>query len=128
VSDADVVLDTGALIAVERGSDHLNSLTSRLESAGLRLVIPAPALAQVWRGGSRQALLSRFLKLQFVEVDVLSRALWQATGELCGISGTSDVVDASVIMCAHTRHARVVLTSDPGDLRRLDPGLTYIVP
>ncbi len=127
-SNADVVLDAGALIAVERGSDHLNQLASRVGGAGIRLVVPAPVLAQVWRGGSRQALLSRFLNLPSVQVDVLSRPLWEAAGELCGLAGTSDVVDAAVIVCARARQARVVLTSDPDDLLALDPGLAYLVP
>ena len=88
------------------------------------LVVPAPVLAQVWRGGPRQALLSRFLHLPIVEVDLLSRATWLTAGLLCGRAGTSDVVDAAVVACAHTRETRTVITSDPDDLHRLDPGLT----
>jgi hypothetical protein len=127
VSKADVVLDAGALIAVERGSEQLNRMIARAEPDD-RFVVPAPVLAQVWRGGSRQLLLSRFLKLPIVVVDVLNRSLWEGAGELCGIAGTSDVVDAAVVICAHARKARVVFTSDPDDLRALDPSLTYIVP
>lgn len=97
-------------------------------SDGHTLVVPAPVLAQAWRGGSRQALLARFLNLPFVEVDLLSRGLWQAVGMLCGTSSTSDVVDAAVVVCARQRKAGAVVTSDPDDLRRLDPGLDYFVP
>lgn len=46
-------------------------------------------------------------------------------GVLCGVRGTSDVVDASVALCARER-AHAVVTSDPGDLRALDPGLRLI--
>ncbi len=34
--------------------------------------------------------------------------------------GTADVVDAHVVICARRAHQRVV-SSDPEDLRRLDP-------
>ena len=92
------------------------------------MVVPAPVLAQVWRGGARQALLSRFLNLPIVEVDLLTRGTWLAAGLLCGKASTSDVVDAAVVACAHHRTARTVITSDPDDLRRLDPTLTYWTP
>jgi PIN domain len=127
VSSTNAVLDAGALIAVERGSDYLNRLIVRAETDD-RLVVPAPVLAQVWRGGARQVLLSRFLRLPVVVVDVLNRSLWEGAGELCGLAGTTDVVDAAVIICARARKARVVFTSDPDDLRRLDPDLAYLVP
>ena len=41
-------------------------------------------------------------------------------GQLCGARGTRDVIDASVMVCAQERRHRV-LTSDPEDLRALDP-------
>ncbi len=92
------------------------------------LVTPAAVLAQAWRGGPRHALLSRFLALPFVDVDLLTRKLWQAVGELCGRTGTSDVVDAAVVICARTRGARVVVTSDASDLRKLDDELVLRTP
>jgi hypothetical protein len=116
------------LIAVERGSRMLVGLAERGRATGGRVVVPAPALAQVWRGSPRQVLLSRFLNLSMVEVDVLTEPAWRAAGELFGITGTSDVVDAAVIVCARTCGARVVVTSDPDDLRQLDPSLAYVTP
>ena len=101
-------------------------LTAAPRNGGL--IVPAPVLAQVWRGGPRQTLLSRFLNLPIVEVDLLSRAVWLAAGVLCGRAGTTDVVDAAVVACAHARGTRTVITSDPDDLRRLDPGLTLWTP
>jgi hypothetical protein len=41
---------------------------------------------------------------------------------LCGQSKTSDVLDASVVLTAR-RNQALVLTSEPKDLRRLDPQL-----
>jgi predicted nucleic acid-binding protein len=92
------------------------------------LVTPAPVLAQAWRGGPGQTLLARFLALPFVDVDLLTRKLWQAAGALCGRTGTSDVVDAAVVICARARGTRVVVTSDASDLRRLDDELVLRTP
>jgi predicted nucleic acid-binding protein len=118
-------MDAGALVAVERRSPYMARLTDRAGAVGTPFVVPAPVLAQVWRGGARQALLGRFLRLPFVEVDLLSRRTWQMAGERCGETGTSDVVDAAVVACARARGAHAVVTSDPDDLRRLDPELAY---
>jgi hypothetical protein len=48
--------------------------------------------------------------------------LAEAAGVLCGRAGTSDVVDACVVLVARRERA-VVVTSDVDDLRQLDPGL-----
>jgi len=50
----------------------------------------------------------------------LDEHLARACGELCGRKGTADVVDASVVIVAR-EHQDVILTSDPEDLRKLDP-------
>lgn len=127
-SEPTAVIDTGGLIAAERGSIFMSALVDEVERARGLLVVPAPALAQVWRGGARQVLLARLLKLVVVEVEIGSQASWQRAGELCGATRTSDVVDAAVIVCARERGARAVVTSDPDDLRRLDPELSYWTP
>lgn len=95
---------------------------------GSPMIVPGPVLAQVWRGGARQALLARFLNLAVVQVDLLSRQAWLTAGRLCGQAGASDVVDAAVVVCAREQGARIVVTSDAGDLRRLDPDLVYRSP
>jgi hypothetical protein len=53
----------------------------------------------------------------------LDRVLAEASGALCGRAGTRDVIDASVVLTAKRERATVV-TSDPDDLKRLDPTLT----
>jgi hypothetical protein len=87
-----------------------------------RLIVPAPVLAQVWRDGRRQVRLAALLGAASTEVDVLDEAGAKAAGVLCGRSGTRDVVDASVVVAARVNGAPVV-TSDPDDLRRIDPAL-----
>lgn len=124
-----IVVDAGGLIAVERGTRVMQQVVRETADADGRLIVPAPVLGQVWRGGARQAVLARFLKLHCVEVDLLTRAAWLSAGVACGHAGTSsDVVDAAVVVCARAREAGVVVTSDPDDLRRLDHDLAYWVP
>lgn len=45
---------------------------------------------------------------------------------LLAASGTTDIADAHVVICAR-RASQPVVTSDPGDLSRLDPALPLIV-
>jgi hypothetical protein len=78
--------------------------------------VPAPVLAEAWRGGPRQASLTRLLALCDVEPMTESQA--RAVGELVGRSGHSDVVDVTVIEGARRRDDSVV-TSDPRDLQRI---------
>lgn len=91
-----------------------------------KLHTPAGVVAQVWRDGRRQADLARLLASGVVVVHALDRAEAQAAGVLCGRRKTSDIVDASVALLARRHHAKVV-TSDPKDLRRIDPTLELVV-
>jgi hypothetical protein len=109
-----IVLDSGALIALERND---RPMWSALKLAALRsedVIVPSAALAQVWRGGARQARLSAAL-----EHCVLSSfdAVARAVGELCGRTRTRDIVDAQVAIVATT--SDVLYTSDPDDMKRL---------
>ena len=112
---AGITLDTGALIAVERG-DHLVGAYLRLAYQGSRrLVVPAPVLAQVWRS-SQNARIAQFLALVFVEP--LSAGLARQVGELLGRAGLSDVVDGTVVVGAAARGDEIV-TGDMEDISRL---------
>jgi hypothetical protein len=51
----------------------------------------------------------------------------RAVGVVCGRAGTTDVVDASVVVCARQRGHQVV-TGDAGDLLSIDPDLAVIAP
>lgn len=120
-----LTLDTGALIALERGDVRIRAL---LRAAALRkaqIVIPSGVVAQAWRGGPRQARIARLLDAQDTEVMVLDHMLARAVGALCGRTGTRDVVDAQVALVARER-GHAVVTTDPDDLHHLDPTLTLI--
>jgi hypothetical protein len=89
------------------------------------MVIPAGVLAQVWRDGSRQVPLAALVSARGIRVAALTEGVAKAAGQLCGLRGTSDVIDASVALAAREA-AAIVVTSDAEDLRRLDPTLTIV--
>lgn len=120
---APIVLDAGALVAFERGDARMRALVREALRVGVGLVIPAAVLGQVWRGSARQAPLHALVKGPTTRVPSLDQVLAEAAGVLCGRAGTSDVVDASVVLVARREGAAAVITSDVDDLRRLDPRL-----
>jgi predicted nucleic acid-binding protein len=119
-----LTLDAGALIALERGDGRVRALLRRVESHQLRIAIPAGVVGQTWRSG-RQVHIARLLNAEHVEVVALDELDARAVGVLCGASGHADITDAHVALVARREQAPVV-TSDPGDIRRVDPTLTLI--
>jgi hypothetical protein len=120
-----LTLDAGALVAFERNDRRVVVLLRRALERGDRLAVPAGVVGQVWRDGARQAPLARLLGSRLVQVEPLDDLTARAAGQLCGVSRTRDVVDASVVLCAR-RRGQAVVTSDGGDLRRLDGGLRLV--
>lgn len=120
-----LVLDAGALIAVERAQRSTLAVLEAARRRERKVVVPAGVVAQAWRGGPRQASLARFLGARGVAVEVLTEAGARAAGVVCGLAGTADVVDASVVVTAR-RHGATVLSSDRADLEALDPGIAVL--
>lgn len=118
-------LDSGALIAFERSRRPVVALVARALERGDTLAVPAGVVAQVWRDGGRQVRLVRLLASDSIEVVPLDDPTARAVGQLCGVTGTTDVVDASVVLCARQRGHRV-LTSDADDLRRIDSKIEIV--
>jgi hypothetical protein len=56
----------------------------------------------------------------------LDRVDATGTGRLLAASGTSDIADTRVVICAR-RAGHPVVASDPADLRALDPAISLIV-
>jgi predicted nucleic acid-binding protein len=117
-----VVLDTGALIALDRGARELAVLIVEARRANDTLTVPAGCVAQAWRRPAHQARLAGFLRLPNVDVVALDDAEARRVGLLLAQTRTKDVVDAHVAICAH-RLGQVVLTSDPDDISRLAPSV-----
>ncbi len=116
-----VVLDAGALIAVERADRRV----IRLLELAQDIHVPAGALAQAWRNPARQVRLVRVVSADGVVVHPLDAASARAAGQLCAATSSSDVVDASVVLVARAVQG-VTITSDPDDLVLLDPGIDLV--
>ncbi len=114
-----IVYDTGALLAAERRHRGVWALHEQSLAGGVRPIVPVVVLAQAWRG-TPHANLSRLLRGCQVAPD--TEDLGKAAGAICGRTGTSDVIDALVVVTALRLHALVV-TSDPDDLQHLASSL-----
>jgi len=119
-----VVYDAGVLVAADRDdrevwADH----RVRLE-VGTVPMTTAPVVAQVSRS-ARQVPLRRFLR--GCETVPFSPDQAHEVGALLGTSGTSDVVDAHLVITA-ARTASTVLTSDVGDIRKISNHLPTSIP
>lgn len=115
-----LVLDAGALIALERNNRNLWALVDAAYGAGERAQVPACALAEVWSGEPTQARLNQALKL--CRTIPLDEKLARITGRLRMDSGMDDVTDASVAAAAAmaTSFSNVVIaTSDEDDISLL---------
>jgi predicted nucleic acid-binding protein len=117
-----ITFDAGGLIALDRNHRQVLTLIARAAEQGLRITIPAAALAQAMRSPARQARLSRLIRQSNTDLISLDGPDATAAGLLLSRTGTTDVVDAHVIVCAR-RAGQTVITSDPGDLRRIAPQL-----
>jgi hypothetical protein len=111
-----LVLDSGVLLAVDRGDRRM---LLRMEAAardGIELRTDAMVVAQVWRDGrGRQAVLARLLA--GVDVRAVTPADGKRAGELLMAAGLADAVDATVALLAGPGDR--ILTSHPDDLKRL---------
>lgn len=108
--------DAGALIAVDNGDRRMWARHKLALEDGRDIHIPSVVVSQAWRDPRRQVRLGKFLTGCHVEPVGLEVA--KAAGILCGKSGTSDIVDATVVVMAANIGA-IIWTSDPDDIRTL---------
>jgi predicted nucleic acid-binding protein len=121
-----ITLDAGGLIALDRDDRRVIVLLARATEANGRITVPATALAQAIRRPDRQARLARLIRQPTTDVVALDRVDATNVGRLLAASGTADIADAHVVVCARRNGQRIV-TSDPDDLRRLDPDLEVVI-
>jgi hypothetical protein len=124
-ASAGITLDTGALIALDRGDKRMIALLHQTLERGCTFRVPAGVVGQAWRNGRVQATLARFLRAEEVEIVALDEELARSCGELCGVTRTSDIIDASVVILARERRDTIV-TGDAEDLRQLDPAARIV--
>jgi transcription antitermination factor NusA-like protein len=120
-----ITLDAGALIALDRNVRQMVVLLARSSETGARVTVPATALAQAIRRPDRQVRLARLIRQPTTDVVDLDRVDATNVGRLLAASGTADIVDAHVAICARRSQQRVA-TSDADDLRVLDPALELV--
>ena len=123
---AGITLDAGGLVALDRDDRRVLVLLARAKEPGARVTVPATALAQAIRQPQQQARLARLVRQPTTDVVVLDRVDATSVGRLLAASATADIVDAHVVICAR-RAGQKVVTSDPDDLRRLDPRVGLVI-
>ena len=111
-----LILDAGALVAVDRGDRAMIARLRAAQQHDLDLRSNAMVVAQVWRDRhGRQAGLAQLLRA--VDVRAISPQDGRQAGVLLGMTGTSDPVDATVVLLASPGDR--IVTSDPHDLAAL---------
>jgi hypothetical protein len=111
-----LVLDAGALIAVDRDDRAMVARLRVAERHGMELRSNAMVVAQVWRDRhGRQARLAQLLRA--VDVRAVDHQTGRDAGVLLAAAGTSDPIDATVVLLAETGDR--MLTGDPDDLSLL---------
>jgi predicted nucleic acid-binding protein len=107
-----LVLDAGALIAVERSDREIVALLKAERLAGRVSVTHGGIVGQVWRDGARQARLARLLDA--MDITPLDDSLGRRAGILLARAHTADVLDAAVVLLASD--GDLIATSDVSDL------------
>jgi hypothetical protein len=111
-----LLLDAGALIAIDRGDRTTWLRIEAAERNGFDVLTHAMVLAQVWRDATgRQARLAR--ALEGVNVRSVGERLGREAGLLLARSGTDDPIDAALVLLASDGDR--ILTSDVTDIERL---------
>lgn len=101
------------------------ALLARAFETDAVVTVPAAALAQAIRRPERQVRLARLVRNPGTRVVALDRVDAVSVGRLLAASGTADIADAHVVLCA-LRSGQRVITSDPDDLRHLDAAIEVI--
>jgi predicted nucleic acid-binding protein len=107
------VLDTGALIALERGKRRMIEIAKTARIDGIPLFVPSICIAEWWRG--RTDLREKILAAMYVVHD---DALMRLAGEALAQVPKATTIDAVVMATAAWKKA-LVYTSDVEDLERL---------
>jgi hypothetical protein len=111
-----ITYDSGALIAADRAERRIWARHRALLALREVPTVPAPVVAQSWRGGGRQALLARLLA--GCGVEALDEVQARAVGSLAARAAATDIVDACVVEGA-IRRRDLVVSSDPDDLQAI---------
>lgn len=121
VGTGTLLLDSEGLSKAAAGEERTAAYVKQALKEQARVVVPAVTLAEVLRGGRRDASVHRVLK-KYETVDVTA-GLCRHAGEILGEVGSDKTVDAIVAAVAAAQGGRVViLTSDVDDITALTAG------
>jgi len=120
-----ITFDAGGMKALDRNNRKVLVLLARAAELGVRVIVPAAALAHVLRNPSRQRRLIRLIRQAGTDVVPLNGPDATAVGLLLAETATLDIVDAHVVICAR-RAGQVVVTGNPKDIRRMGPELRLV--
>src|SRR5579872_7010852 len=110
-----VVLDTGALIALERGQQSIRRVYRLALEEGYPLVTTTPVVAEWWRKGRREKARAEILRTLLLEPP--DGHVARLAGGAIGLVAAG-VVDALLMASASVR-GDTVYTSDMTDMKRL---------
>jgi hypothetical protein len=111
-----LILDAGALVAVDRDDREMIARLQAAQQHGLELRSNAMVVAQAWRDPhGRQVQLARLLHA--VDVRGIDPEVGRAAGVLLGVANKSDPTYAPIVLLSAPGDR--ILTSDPADLTRL---------
>jgi hypothetical protein len=111
-----VTYDTAALIAADRSERRMWARHRALLGRREVPTVPAPVVAQAWRGSAKQVQLARLLT--GCNVEALDDGQARSVGALAARAATTDIVDACVVEGA-LRRSDVVVSSDAEDLQSI---------
>jgi len=122
-----LILDSEAINALanptERAAlfDRARAILTLAHERRALVRVPAPVLAEVYRGKGRDAALDRLLNSGGIRVSDLTRAIARTGGQLLAKNklASSHAVDAFVVATALTFERAIIATVDPKDMARL---------
>jgi predicted nucleic acid-binding protein len=129
-----LILDSEALHALaqarSRGAlaDRARAILQVAYEERALVRVPAPVLAEVFRGGARDAAINRLLGGRGIGVIELSASCARRAGALLARSklASSHAVDAFVVATALSFGSAVIATGDPKDFKRLAAGFPML--
>ena len=126
---AELVLDSGALVALEKARPEITALLMRVRAGEVRMLVPDAVIAQVWRGGGgRQARVAALLSLKRDRCARLrlDTPTAKRIGVRIGTCGHTDIADVHVALAAED-HGAGVVTSDRQDILTVSPALRDVI-
>jgi predicted nucleic acid-binding protein len=114
ISQRGATLDTGALIALERGQHRMRNIADQARQHRALLTVPAAVMVDWWRGRTdvREDIL------RSIRVEPLHVELARVAGEALAAVPGATAIDA-VVMASAAQRGDVVYTSDVDDLELL---------